>query len=242
VRQRLHSILDFALESGLIPGNPLPAVRRRPLPAKNHPTVTTREGVGAILRAVDAANPEPSIARAHALLVFTAQRINNVTSALWEEFDLDAGVWTIPRSKMKARKRDRGPHLVPLPPRLLAQLRQWHAADGDGAAFVCPGIRGGDTLSDTKLQDFYRDDIGLRGKHRPHSWRSLLKTWAADAGKSTEAVEQQLDHSIGNATTVAYDRADRLGPRRELMTWYESELIAARDGAAVVDLRTRKKI
>jgi hypothetical protein len=55
-----------------------------------------------------------------------------------------------------------------------------------------------------------------------------------EAGKNADAVESQLDHAVGTKVAGAYDRAERLTLRRELMTWYEATLIAARDGACVV--------
>ena len=45
------------------------------------------------------------------------------------------------------------------------------------------------------------------------------------------------DHTIGTKQAAAYDRAKRLEIRRELITWYEGQLLAARDGATVVPLR-----
>ncbi len=86
-----------------------------------------------------------------------------------------------------------------------------------------------------------RNSIGerwnLRGKHSPHSWRSVFSTWGRDAGKDADAVEAQLDHVIGTKQAAAYDRAKRLEIRRALMAWYERQLLTARDGAKVVPLR-----
>ena len=47
-----------------------------------------------------------------------AARSGEVRLATWDEMDLDAGVWTIPAARMKA-KRD---HRVPLSGRALAIL------------------------------------------------------------------------------------------------------------------------
>jgi predicted XRE-type DNA-binding protein len=52
----------------------------------------------------------------------------------------------------------------------------------------------------------------------------------------SEVIEAQLDHVVGSRAAAAYDRAKRLELRRRLMQWYESELIAARDGAQVVTM------
>ena len=63
----------------------------------------------------------------------------------------------------------------------------------------------------------------------------MLKTWAGNAGKPFDAIEAQLDHlNIGGNVAGSYDSADRLAPRRELMTWFEAELVVARDSAEVV--------
>jgi hypothetical protein len=46
---------------------------------------------------------------------------------------------------------------------------------------------------------------------------------------------------VGNKVASAYDRAKRLDLRRTLMTWYERELLAARDGGDVVPLTRAKR-
>jgi integrase len=81
----------------------------------------------------------------------------------------------------------------------------------------------------------------LTGKHSPHSWRSVLSTWANDAGEDSVAVEAQLDHVTGATTKTSYDRAKRLKRRADLMAWHEQALIAARDGAEVVELKGRRR-
>ncbi len=45
------------------------------------------------------------------------------------------------------------------------------------------------------VEKFYSRALVLAGKHSPHSWRSVLSTWANEAGKDTGAVEAQLDRS-----------------------------------------------
>jgi integrase len=243
VRRRLRGILDYAVEEGLVPGNPLPARRRGPKVERKHfPAVTDRTSVGEILRKARAADPAKGIARAHLLTAFTAQRIAEVVGAQWPEFDLDAGTWAIPRSRMKVRDEARGAHTVPLPKGLLAELRRWREADGTGAVLVCPAPRDPEkSITPEGVEKHYRDVLDLAGKHSPHSWRSTFKTLCSDAGKNSEVVEAQLDHVVGSKTESAYDRAQRLELRRKLMQWYENELLAARDGGEVVALRTGTK-
>jgi integrase len=236
VRPRLHAILDYGVETGAIPGNPLPSPRRgKRLERKHYPAITDLAELGDVLRAARKRSARTGIWRAHLMLAFTAQRIAEVTAATWNEFDLDVGNWTIPRERMKVR-RDKGrpAHIVPLPNALLVMLREWRAIDGEDSEYVCrsPTNRGRPVTS-TGVEKFYSRDLGLKGRHSPHSWRSAFSSICRDAGKAGDVVEAQLDHIVGNAVQAAYDRATRLELRRELLQWYEEQLIAARDGSTL---------
>jgi integrase len=269
VRRRLRAILDEAVEHGILAGNPMPTPRRRKSRGgrSNYPAITDLRALGEVLRAARSANPSKGVHRAHTLIAFTGLRVSEVTGARWDEFELDgveipipddkhhrsrldpdAGNWTVPRERMKIkddpsqpREKHRGPHVVPLPPRLLARLRTWRAEDGPDAVYVCPSPNSVDvTITPEGVEKFYRVTLGLAGRHSPHSWRSSLKSIASDAGKNSEVVEAQLDHVVGSAVASKYDRAKRLELRRELMTWYEDRLITARDGATVLELGAKK--
>lgn len=88
IHRRLHGIMDYCIEQGLIAGNPLP--RRRTTYTKRHyPAVTDLAGVGEILRAARAADPCKGIMRAHVVAAFTAMRVSEVVGATWAEFQLD---------------------------------------------------------------------------------------------------------------------------------------------------------
>jgi integrase len=239
VRQRLRSILDYAVEDGLIVGNPIPVPRRRKAGNdKTHlPATLTKEGVGAILRAADKAEASKGVRRAHLLAAFTAQRVGEIVGAKWEEVDLHAGIWSVPRDRMKRKEAERGPHPVPIPPLVLAEMREWRRMDGDAGTYICPAPRGDAPITREAVEKFYRRTLNLSRKHSPHSWRSVLSTWANDAGEDADAVEAQLDHVTGGKVKAAYDRAKRLQRRADLMAWHEAALIAARDGAKIIDLK-----
>jgi integrase len=241
VRRRLRAIFDYAMEGGLMMGNPIPASRRRKTATerKHLPAITERDGVRAILQAAAGAKVSNGVTRAHLLLTFTAQRVGEVVGATWSEFDLDAAVWAIPRERMKKKDAERGPHQVPIPPRLVVMLRKWKAVDGTGAHYVMPAVSGEGFITREAVEKFYRQTLKLRGKHSPHSWRSVFSTWANDAGHDANVIEAQLDHVTGSKVATAYDRAQRFNLRVPLMEWYESQLIAARDGAKVVELKRR---
>ena len=242
VRQRLRSIFDYAVEGGLIVGNPLPAPRRhKPTGDRAHlPATLAKDGVGAIMRAADKAEVGKGVRRAHYLAAFTAQRIGEIVPATWAEVDLQSATWSIPRDRMKRKDAERGPHVVPIPPRLLAMMKEWRHTDGEDAVYVCPAPHTDSHITREAVEKFYRRTLDLSRKHSPHSWRSVLSTWANDAGEDADAVEAQLDHATGGKVKAAYDRAKRLERRADLMAWHEEALVAARDGATVVQLASRK--
>jgi integrase len=234
IRQRLRAILDFAVEQAFITGNPIPTRRRGASgPPRHMPAVLADAQVGAILRTAERARVTAGVQRAHLLLAFCVQRIGEVVAATWDEIDLEAGLWSIPRERMKRKDPTRGPHLVPIPPRLLSAMRAWRREDGEAARHVCLGARKSRAghISRESVEKFYRDTLGLAGKHSPHSWRSTFSTSARDAGKEPEVIEAQLDHVVGTKVAAAYDRAKRLKLRRALMTWYEQRLLELRDRA-----------
>lgn len=237
VKQRLHGILDYAVERGRMTLNPLPRRRRIKVARKHFPAVTDHKGIGEILRTADRANVSTGVRRAHLLATFTAQRLGVIKGALWSEFDLKVGTWTILRSEMKRKDAERGDHVVILPPGLLSQIAEWHRVDGEDQKYVCPAPSGEKHITDAAVEKFYRVTLGLKGRHSPHSWRSVMKSLAADAGKPDDLAKSSLDHGIGNRVDQSYDRAQRIERRREFASWYEATLIAARDGAAVVHLR-----
>ena len=240
VEQRLLAIMNYAVRHGLVKGNPIPPPERRSkkgADGRRHlSTVLDRKEVGAILRAADVAEISRGVRRAHLLAAFTVQRIGEIVPAVWSEFDFEEETWTIPRARMKRKDEERGPHIVPLPPRLLAMLRDWRRADGEDAVHVCPAPKGDGPIARESVEKFYRRTLGMSGKHSPHSWRSVFSTWAADAGKDGNAIEQQLDHAIGTKQAQAYDRAKRVEYRRELIAWHEGQMLSARDGGEVVPL------
>ena len=57
------------------------------------------------------------------LLLLSGLRLNEVADATWSEFDLKAGIWTIPAARMKGKNRGKArPHSVPLTADMLAML------------------------------------------------------------------------------------------------------------------------
>ena len=145
------------------------------------------------------------------LAVLTATRTSEVLNAQWSEFDLDAGLWTIPAERMKARSE----HRVALSKRALAIVKELSAARS--SEFVFPGHKPGKPLSNMAML-MLLERMGRRGAMTAHGFRSTFSDWASEVSPfSSELRETALAHTIGNKAEAAYRRGDALEKRRTMM-------------------------
>lgn len=103
---------------------------------KHRAAITEPKELGALLRAIEAFEGQPTIVAALKLMAVLFPRPGELRLAEWREFDLASAVWTIPASRAKMRRE----HKVPLPRQALAILEGLAPYTGDGA-LVLPGLR-----------------------------------------------------------------------------------------------------
>ena len=145
------------------------------------------------------------------LAVLTATRTSEVLNAKWAEFDLDAGLWTIPAERMKARRE----HRVALSKRALDIVKELSTARN--SEFIFPGQKAGKPLSNMAML-MLLERMGRRGVITSHGFRSTFSDWASEVSPfSSELRETALAHTIGNKAEAAYRRGDALEKRRAMM-------------------------
>ena len=110
-------------------------------------------------------------AKALEFTILTAVRTSEAIGATWNEIDMDAGVWTIPAARMKA-KRD---HRVPLSDRAVEILRGIKPNSESVLGFVFTN-GGGKPLSNMAMLELLR---GMAGNgYTVHGFRSSFSDWA----------------------------------------------------------------
>ena len=163
-------------------------------------------------------------AQALQFATMTAARSGEVRGMTWDEIDLDAGIWTIPATRMKAGRA----HRVALTPEAVALLDSLPRMDGTGFVFFAP--RGGQ-LSDMSISAVMRrmQDSEVKAGRAgycdpqnkrpavPHGLRSTFRQWAAEQGFPRDMAELALAHFIGSDVERAYQRSDMLERRRDMM-------------------------
>lgn len=230
LRGRIESVLAWATVAGHRAGdnparwkNNLDAVLPKPgrvAKVENHPALSLtdvptwfsalRERKGAAARALE-------------FLTLCASRSGEVRGATWSEFDLDAGLWTIPAARMKAARE----HRVPLTDEAVAIVRAMPRLSD----FVFAAPRGG-ALSDMALSAVMRrmqeteTAAGRAGwldprsgrPAVPHGLRSTFRDWVSEATEyPRDMAEIALAHSVGSEVERAYRRGDQLEKRRAMM-------------------------
>ena len=162
LRGRIELVLDAAKALGLRNGeNParwrghLDSLLSRPpkrslkvhlpaLPYKELPALMAR------LRERDSVT-----SRALEFSILVGARADEVVSAQWREFDIDAAVWTVPAMSMKGRTA----HRVPLVGRALAIVREM--AEIKESDFVFPGRFRGRSLGHNSLNECLQRRFGI---------------------------------------------------------------------------------
>lgn len=158
--------------------------------------------------------------------ILTASRTNEVMGARWSEISLEDALWTIPTSRMKAKRE----HRVPLSTRALEILRS--LANSDESEFIFPG-RYNRQLSNNAFLALIKAQLKL--DVTAHGFRSTFSDWASErTGHSREVVEMSLAHSIKDATEAAYRRGDLLLKRQALMSDWARFCASPSHGSAKV--------
>lgn len=216
LRGRIERVLDYARAKGWRNGenpalwrghlkNILPP--RQKLTRGHHAAMPYRD-VPAFMKRLR--NADAMAARALEFLILTASRSGEVYGAKWSELDLEAGIWTVPAERMKAGKE----HRVPLSRQALALVKKLHELRMSD--YVLPGHRPKCPLSSSAMEMLLR-----RMKVEAftvHGFRSAFRDWAGDETTfPREIAEAALAHRVGDATELAYRRADALSKRKKLM-------------------------
>jgi integrase len=218
LRGRVEQVLDWATVQGLR-GGPNPARWRGHLdkllakPSKvakvEHHAALGWDRMGEFMQRLRGAAGMG--ARALEFAILTGARSGEVRGAQWSEFDLEAGLWTVPADRMKAKRV----HRVPLTPQAVQVLRELPRLDGATAVFW--GMRGGE-LSDMSLSAVLRRLGVSNDTATVHGFRSTFRDWAAErTAYPRELAEAALAHTNADKVEAAYLRTDLIDKRRGLM-------------------------
>lgn len=227
VAGRITSVFNYALDAGIIESHPAANLTRVLTPRKVKkpmPSIPPVEA-GELMRAI-ATYPDLVTRLGLELAAYTFVRVGELLGMRWDELKEDGLIWVVPAERMKLKL----PHVVPLSKQARAIVDRLREINGDSELVLDSPARPGHELSEnTLLFALYR--LGYKGRMTVHGFRALASTVLNESsGFDADVIERQLAHKETDAVKAAYNRAQHLAKRRELMDWWGKWL--ARERAA----------
>jgi integrase len=207
------------------PAAPLKGALKSPPRPKHHKALARGE-VGDFLIRLAGYDGEEETRIAINLALLMAPRTTELRAARWSEFgdfESEEGLWRVPAERMKMNT----PHLVPLARQTRALLTRLRQITGKSECLFPSGAPEGFMSNNTMLFALYR--MGFHGRTTTHGFRSLFSTEANEHGWNEDWVERQLAHDERNKVRAAYNAAQYLKQRRDMMQWWADHLDALRD-------------
>ena len=220
IRQWINKIFNYALMLERVDGNPASALVGYIQPqTTEHMPALPREELTEFYRRLLQVDAEPQNRLCLMLLVLCFPRNTEIRGGEWKEINWQAKTWTIPASRMK-RPRE---HLIPLSDWAIELLQELHQLTGKGRLMFPNRNTISGYISENTLGNIL-NRIGYKGIATPHGFRSLASSILNEQGFNPDAIERQLAHVEENKIRAAYNRAEYLAERTEMMQWYSDYL------------------
>ena len=160
------------------------------------------------------------------VLMRTMLRTGELRQGRWDEIDFMRAEWRIPAERMKMRR----PHVVPLSKQVVTLMQELHRYTGH-MPLMFPSYRNpNNAMSNTTINKSL-ERMGWQGKFSGHGFRSTASTLLNEHGWRGDLIEKQLAHVPGDKVRAAYNHADYLKERREMLQWYSDYIDAIKQGA-----------
>lgn len=237
VRSTVGAVFRYAIATGRAERDPSADLRGALItPTVIHrATIVEPNAVGALLRAIDGFEGQPTTRYALQLAPLVFVRPGELRKAEWSEFFIPDAEWRIPGSKMKMRR----PHRVPLAAQALAILAELREITG-GSKYLFPSVRSWHRpISENTLNAALRRLGYDKTELTVHGLRSTASSLLNESGMwNADAIERQLAHQEQDEVRGAYTHAAEFWQERvRMMKWWASHLDELRDRGRVVAIK-----
>ncbi len=162
-------------------------------------------------------------------IILTNIRTGAARASTFDQFDLEAGVWTVPLVSLKDKKTRKEVFRVPLSPRAVEIVRNMEAFRLCKFVFPSPtGKMFTDMATGNLLKRMNSGEVKWIDPTdgRPivgHGFRATFKTWCEETAHFPHSiVEEAMGHVVGSSVERAYRRTDLLEQRRALMIAWQN--------------------
>ncbi len=237
-------IFSYAIQAGAATRNPVVDMRDvlQVVTPGNFPAISSDE-LPAFLHALrsNEACMQPVTRIGLRLLMLVFVRTSELIETPWSEIMPGSTDWTIPWSRMKTGKRRLNPikknHLVPLSRQALALVDELRRHTG-GSKYLFPNMRDHNRPMSNNAFLKALERMGYKGEMSGHGFRALaMSTIKEKLGYRHEVVDRQLAHVTADKVARAYDRAEFVDERREMMQAWADYLDHLEVSSHVADVK-----
>jgi integrase len=239
-KEKCGQVFRYAIAHGTATRDPSADLRGAlaPIVRTSRAAITDPVKVGELLRALNGYTGQYVTRCALRLGPLLFVRPGELRAMEWAELDLDAAEWRIPAHKMKMREA----HIVPLAVQAVAILRELKALTGQGR-YCFPSLRSShEPMSENTVNAALRRLGYDKDTMTGHGFRAMASTRLNELGWAPDVIERQLAHAERNKVRAAYNRAQYLAERRQMMQAWADYLDQLRQGdGKVVALHGRQR-
>lgn len=218
--QRINEIMIYAVNTGLIDSNPASGVGMAfEKPKKQNMPTLRPEELPKLMRSLVMSNLSVSTRCLIEWQLLTLVRPSEASGTRWAEIDLNAKLWTIPAERMKAKRE----HIVPLSTQALEILEVMRPISAH-REYIFPSRNDPQQPMNSQTANAALKRIGYGGKLVAHGLRSIASTTMNEAGFNADIIESSLAHTDKNEVRRAYNRANYLKQRSDLLAWWGDEI------------------
>ena len=136
----------------------------------------------------------------------------------WSDAGRQRPLWIVPDYDMK-----NGLELhVPLSSqsvKILEDMKLFSGPDG----FVFPQVRNPQKAISENTLLYFSNRLGYAGRNTIHGFRKVASTSLHNSERwKYEVVEKQMSHLVGTKVSRAYNKAEHLNKRREMLQWWSN--------------------
>jgi len=239
--QRLNEIMTFAVNTGLIHSNPLSGIKSAfEKPKREHMPTIKPEELPELMQTLNHANLQAVTRALIEWQLHTMTRSNEAAKAEWSEIDLEKKIWVIPASRMKMKRE----HTIPLTEQSLAILTVLKSFQRPYCPYLFPSNRDPKKHINTETVNKVLRRIGYQNRLVAHGFRALASTTLNEQEFNPDVIEAALAHVDKNAVRKAYNRAEYLKLRTELMRWWSKHIENSAMGnlSVTAEIKQRKVV
>ena len=196
--------------------------------SKHMPTLTDAEEIGELLRDMRSYHGTTIVKTALLVSAYIFVRPSELANSKWEYIDFEQSHWLIPAKLMKMKRY----HLIPFPKQVETLLKELQPITGE-SEYIFPN--GKDHAKPMHSETVNKTLRGIQGgkyinRMVSHGFRAMASTILNENKFRGDIIEKQLAHQERNSVRSAYNHAEYLEERIEMMQWYADYLDRLKNG------------